>query len=193
MLKEVKIKEFKPLDKPGFIKTQRVIAERDGQEFSWEMVKQHDSVHILVANTDNDTVILIKQVRIPVLVNNPDTTGKIVECCAGIIDNYEEIEDPVERATQIAIDEVREELGYAITEENIDFITKVYGSVGSSGSSQYIFVAEVNNDQYIGQQLSFDEDIEVIEVKIDEIDEFMTNVNTTTMTHLLTTWASMHA
>lgn len=192
MLKEVKIKEFKPLEKPGFIKTQRVIAERDGQEFSWEMVKQHDSVHILVINSDNDSVLLVKQVRIPVLVNNPESNGEMIECCAGIVDKYEEIEDETERATKIAIEEVREELGYTITDANIEFIKKTYGSPGTSGASQYIFIAEVTNDKYIGQQLTFDEDIEVVEVPVTELSDFISDANTTSMALMLTSWVIMN-
>lgn len=192
MLKPVTVKEYKTLEKPEFIKTQLVVAERDGQEFSWEMAKQHDSVHILVINTDNESVLLVKQVRIPVLVNNPGTTGEMIECCAGIVDKYESIEDPIERATKIAIEEVREEMGFAITEDNIEFIKKVYGSVGTGGTSQYIFIAEVENGQYIGQQLTFDEDIEVVEVPIDKLGDFMYEAETTAMALMLTSWVIMN-
>ena len=48
MLKPVTIESVTPNAAPKFVKTQFVNAARDGQEFGWEMIKGHDSVHVAV-------------------------------------------------------------------------------------------------------------------------------------------------
>lgn len=188
MLKQVKITGEYKNDKPQFLKPVLITYNRDGSESSWEMLKQHDSVHIIVQNITSYETLFVKQVRIPVLVNNPYTTGETVECCAGIIDKYSDELDPAERAKKIAIDEIREELGYDMPSIMLEPIKVLNSSVGTSGSKCHTFYAEVTDEMYIGQQLSLDEDIEVISIPTDELEMFMSNTETDASTMFLTQW-----
>lgn len=187
MLKHVKITNLSTLEKPKFLNTQHVVFTRDGEPNTWEMVKQHDSVHVIVQNTDSYEILLVKQVRIPVLVNNRDTDGAVIECCAGIIDGYAG-STPSEQARCIARDEVRQELGYEITEYMLEHIQTFHASVGTAGSTSHAYYAEVTDDMFIGQDLSDNEDIEVIRIPVDELELYIRNARTDAVTLFLTQW-----
>jgi hypothetical protein len=194
-MKQVKIKKIKPLTEPRFIKTREVTYKRKGhKKAKWEMVVANDSVHALVLNTDTNKLLLVNQTRIPVMVNQ-DTDGVTLECCAGIIDKYDYWDDDY-KAQLTAIDEVQEELGYQ-SERDSDMIQidKIIGSTGMTGSSQYLFYCEVDNSNYVGQQLEPEEDIKVVE--IDATQECIKNLlqnthNTDAVTKYLLSWFCMN-
>jgi len=191
MLKPVKILTTAPLIRPDYIKTQSVVYIREDQKGIWEMVNSHDTVHILVNNLTTQELLFVKQVRIPVLVNNPDTDGTVIECCAGIIDKYKG-EHPDIRALLIARDEIQEELGYVIPYSNIKKIREIKSSVGITGSTAHIFFATTIEHEYIGQKLNGLEDIEVIKVPYSNVLEFIKNSTTDAITISLTYWWLHH-
>lgn len=184
MLKKVNIRLVEPLTSPQFIHTKVVTYDIDGEAGRWEVAEQHDSVHVFVYNDDTDEALFVKQVRIPVLLHSPETNGEVIECCAGIIDKYSELE-PLERAYKIAIDEVHEELGYAITREDLEFVKLLHGSVGTAGSKCYTFIATVTDNKFIGQKLEPGEDIEVFKVAADYIEDVMDTEETDAVTSFL--------
>ena len=182
MLKEIKIIKESPLGEPLFLKPGSITyTVDDGEEAYWEMIKQHNSVHILVNNITTNELLFVKQVRIPVLVNNPETDGTVIECCAGIVDKNISL-------AEIAIDEVREELGYDVDILSVQHVRTLKSSVGSAGSTGTAFYVEVEDCQYIGQQLSLFEDIEVIRVPYEDVEEITENATTDAMTLFLTYW-----
>lgn len=184
MLKPVTIKKISPNESPKYVKTQFITAERDGKEFGWEMIKSHNSVHIIVNNVDKKEIMFVKQVRIPVLVNNPGTNGQVYEACAGLVDK----DIPIEN---IAQEEILEELGYQISIENIDFIKKLKSGVGKSGNDSYAFYAEVKESDKLSDGGGLhDEDIEVVTISYDQIESMMFSEEFTTdaMTMFLTMW-----
>ncbi len=171
MLKKVNILEVSKNENPKYVKSQLVKAERDGQEFPWEMTVSHDSVHVLVYNVDTFELFFVKQVRIPVLVNDPSNDGHVVEACAGLIDKDIDI-------IEIAREEVLEELGYDIPVENLTEFKQIKSGVGHSGRTAHIFFAEVSERFKVSNGGGLDsEDIEVIRIPFDEVEDFFFNQN----------------
>ncbi len=165
--------------------------QREGQPVKvWEMVKSSDSVHILVNNTDTGELLFVKQIRIPVLVNDPITEGKLIECCAGIIDDFHEHPGLV-GAGKIATQEIREELGYHAVEK-LQFIRELKSSVGHTGSNIFMFYAEVKEKDFKGKQLLPDEDIHTIKVPYKDVKSYIEQAVTDTSTAYLVGWWLSH-
>ncbi len=161
------IEEFKlqPLENANFVKTALATYCQNGVEKSWEIVESHDSVAILIYHTERKSFVLVKQFRPPVYHRNSD--GMTVELCAGLIDKDKSLE-------QIAKEEIEEECGFNVPLENIERITKVLSSVGTSGVSQVIYYAEVDESMRVSQGGGIeDEQIEVVEIPVSEAKEFM--------------------
>jgi UDP-sugar diphosphatase len=174
MLKPVEILSIEENDKPKFVKTQFVKAKREDREFGWEMIKSHDSVHVIVYNTTTREFILVEQVRVPVLVNNPDTNGAVYEACAGLVDKEHTI-------AQIAKEEILEELGYDVPLEKIKFIKTLKSAVGTAGTNAHTFYAEVTESEKVSNGGGLDsEDIAVVRVHIDVIQDWLYNETTIT-------------
>jgi UDP-sugar diphosphatase len=175
VLKKVTVNEIKSNSEPFFIKTQLVSAFReDGQDLKWEMIKTHESVHIIVFDTDSKEFILVKQVRIPVLTHDISTRGEVYEACAGLVDKNTSIE-------QIAKEEILEELGYDVDLKNIHFIKTLKSAVGISGRNAYTFYANVTKDNKVSNGGGIEtEDIEIVRIHISKIKEFMYSDKTVT-------------
>lgn len=196
-MKPVFIHSTQPNNDPQFIKTETVTFTRGdklGSKMHWERIKSKDTVHILVYNITTEKYLLVKQHRIPVLVNNPGNEG-VIECCAGLIDKYPNIEDEVVRATMIAKEEVLEELGYDVKIHHINYLGKNLSGVGSSGNTQYLFRVNVLNSEFVGQQLEETEDIDVIELDKLEVYYFLKNNENTDLTtkYMLSTVTDIEA
>ena len=161
------IKNFKlePLTAPNFVKTSLATYEQNSIKKSWEIVHSHDSVAILIYHQERDTFVLVKQFRPPVYNRNGD--GMTIEMCAGLIDKEKTLE-------QIAKEEIEEECGFRVPLSSIERITKVLSAVGTSGSSQVIYYAEVNESMRVSQGGGIDdEQIEVVEIPVGEAKAFM--------------------
>jgi UDP-sugar diphosphatase len=189
VLKKVDILNVTPNDAPQFIKTKLVEAKRDGKLFYWEVAEAHDSVHVLVDNVEKREVLLVRQIRVPVLVNNPNTDGSVYEACAGIVDKDCSIE-------QIAKEEVLEELGYDVDVEALKKVRTYKSSVGTQGSTCYSFKVEVDESEHVSEGGGLpSEDIEVVGVPYEEVIDLIngydkykdSNIDSTTL-FLLMDW-----
>ena len=156
---------IEPLVESHFVKPAMVKYEQDGVEKSWEVVRAHDSVSVLLYEKDRDLFILVKQFRPAVYMHDAD--GYTYELCAGIVDK----EKPL---VQIAKEEIEEECGYDVPAERIERITSFYTSVGFAGSKQTLFFAEVNEDIRVhgGGGIEM-EQIEVVELPVNEARSFI--------------------
>ncbi len=150
-----KLKNFKlePLVDAKFIKSFLATYEQNGIKKSWEVVQSHDSVSILIYHTEKDAFILVKQFRPAVYLNNND--GYTLELCAGIVDKNLTL-------AQIAIEEVEEECGYAVSLESLEKITSFHTSVGFAGAKQMLYYVTVNDSMKVSEGGGVDE--EMIEV-----------------------------
>ena len=154
-----------PLEKANFVKTALATYEQNGIKKSWEIVQSHDSVAILIYHKERESFVLVKQFRPPVYQRNGD--GMTVEMCAGLVDKEKSLEE-------IAKEEIEEECGFDVPLEQIERITKILSSVGTSGSSQTIYYAEVDESMRVSEGGGIeDEQIEVIEVPVSEAKIFM--------------------
>ena len=109
---------------------------------------------ILLYNTQQRTVILTRQFRLPTFING-NASGMMIEACAGLLD-ADQPEVAIKRETE-------EETGYQIKE-----VTKIFESYMSPGSVTEIlhfFVAEYSNEKKINEGGGLeDEDIDVLEL-----------------------------
>jgi len=171
VLKKVTIKNIQENSTPKFVKTSAVVYERDGIQGIWETIKSHDSVHVLVDNIETEELLFVKQVRIPALVNNPNTDGVVLECCAGIVDKECSLK-------QIAKEEILEELGYDVPLEKVKYFRKFLGSVGTQATTVSCFMAEVSEDMKVNEGGGLDsEDIEVVRIPYDEVVDLLNSTN----------------
>jgi len=183
MLSPVTIKSVEPCPSPRFSKASLITAERNGKEFTWEMIRKPDTVHVLVLNTTTDKLLYVKQVRVPVLANDPDSKGEVIECCAGLMDKKDK------SIRQTVLEEIEEELGYNAKDYNLWFIKTIKSGVGSSGSDAHLWFATVTDEEKISEGGGVDvEDIEIVEVDpklaLDFILVVTTDAVTIALTHL---------
>ncbi len=137
MIENVKLT---PLEAPKFVKTKSMSYEQDGVSKLWEIAEVHDSVAILIYNTDLEKFIMVKQFRPAVYLKNED--GFTLELCAGIVDKPSSLE-------QIAREEVLEECGYDCGA--LEKITSFYTAVGFAGAQQSLYYVEVNESQKVSE------------------------------------------
>jgi len=125
-----------PLTDSTFVKPVRLHYTQNGNKRSWEAVKCHDAVSILLYHEEKDALLLVKQFRPPVHMNHPEHTHTY-ELCAGIVDKEASLE-------QIAKDEILEECGYDVDLDKILKIGSFYTNVGVAGSKQTLYYARIN-------------------------------------------------
>lgn len=184
MLKKVEIVSVTPNDNPKFVKTEALACERDGVPFLWERIKSHDSVHVLVDNAETAEIIVVKQVRPPVLANDNSQNGEVVEACAGLVDKDANIQ-------QIAKEEILEELGYDIPTEDVLLLKSLKSSVGTAGTNSHAFIARLDESMKVSDGGGIDgEDIEVVRIPYADVDTyfFESDIHTDAITMFLVTY-----
>ena len=138
----------------------------NGIKKSWEAVRSHDSVAVLLYHQEKRAFLFVKQFRIPVYLND-NNIKYTYELCAGLVDKDKSIEE-------IAIEEIDEECGYKVELENLQKITSFFTNVGISGAKQYLFFATICENQKLhsGGGIN-DEQIELYFLNVDDIDNFI--------------------
>ncbi|HEY0207468.1 GDP-mannose pyrophosphatase NudK [Acerihabitans sp.] len=119
-----------------------------------EVYDRGNGATILLYNSDKNSVVLIRQFRLPTYLNgNP--TGMLLETCAGLLDD----DSPEECIRREAI----EETGYAVG--NVEKLFSAYMSPGGVTELVHFFAAEYNDAlrDNCGGGIE-DEDIEVLEL-----------------------------
>lgn len=148
----------------------------------WEVVKSADSVSILIYNVDSKNLIIVRQFRPAVFLRNND--GYMFELCAGLVDKEGK------SLEQIAKEEVLEECGYVASD--LQKIAEFYSSVGTSGSRQTVFYAEVcNADKQTNGGGVDDEFIEIIEIPQKDALSFLKTSNITPSLGFAFLWFAM--
>jgi len=152
---------LKPLVSPKFIFTSLALYEQNGVKKSWEIVKAHDSVAVLLYHEDKKSFVLVRQFR-PATYANGHESGMSLELCAGILDK--ELTLP-----QISKEEIEEECGYDVDESKIEKIASFYTSVGFAGSKQTLYYATVNDKMKISDGGGVDNEfIEIVYLDVNE-------------------------
>lgn len=160
MLQNFKIIDNKILSDNWYIlrKITYEYQKKDGTKSvqSREAYDRGNGATILLYNTDNKTIILTRQFRIPTYVNGNET-GMLIETCAGLLDK-DNPEDCIRRETE-------EETGYRISE--VQKVFEAYMSPGSVTEIIYFFIAKYTKDMKVndgGGLEDEDENIEVLEL-----------------------------
>lgn len=115
---------------------------------------------VLLYNTERRTIILVRQFRIVAWINKDGEDGKLVEVCAGLVENN----DPLYTIKK----EILEETGYQVKE--IQFLYKAYPTPGAKDEVLYCYIASYSDKDTItggGGNKDEQEDIEVMEVDFD--------------------------
>ena len=139
----------------------------EGENARGERLRFRREVHdhgngaaVLLYNRDKDTVILVRQFRLPTMLNG-NADGMLLEACAGLLDG-DEPEACVRR-------EAEEETGYRVGR-----VCKVFAAYMSPGAVTEIvhgFLAEYDDSRRVsaGGGLTHEgEDIEVVEMPLQE-------------------------
>jgi len=169
MIKDVNIVNTELLSDNWYIlkKITYEYLKKDGSPMtqSREVYDRGNGSTILLYNTEQKTVVLTKQFRLPTFVNGNDT-GMLIEACAGLLEK-DNAEDCIRRETE-------EETGYRVTD--VKKIFEAYMSPGSVTEILYFFIAEYEKDMKVDEGGGLDdeeENIEVLELNIDKAMKMM--------------------
>lgn len=125
---------------------------------SREAYDRGNGATIILYNTEQKTVILIKQFRMPTFING-NADGMLIEACAGLLD-LDNAEDCIRRETE-------EETGFTI--HDVKKIFEAYMSPGSVTEILYFFIAEYSRDMKTSSGGGIDnEDIQVLELPFEK-------------------------
>ncbi|XP_065072982.1 uridine diphosphate glucose pyrophosphatase NUDT14-like [Ochlerotatus camptorhynchus] len=168
-----------PADSP-YVKPFRFHFTQNGKQKSWDLLKVHDSVSVVIWNVTRQKLVLVKQFRPAVyhglvsaeagadgrsidMKKYPPSLAVTLELCAGIVDK------PISLA-EIAREEVLEECGYDVPVDRLEEIISYRSGVGTSGSLQVMFYVEVTDDDKISTAGGGvgDEIIEVVEYSVED-------------------------
>ncbi|XP_050085085.1 uridine diphosphate glucose pyrophosphatase NUDT14-like [Anopheles aquasalis] len=167
-----------PADSP-YVKPFRFHYTQNGKQKSWDLLKVHDSVSIVIFNVTRRKLVFVKQFRPAVyhgiisgdgvepgsidMNKYPPEIAVTMELCAGIIDK------PISIA-EIAREEILEECGYDVPVDRIEQIIRYRSGVGTSGAEQTLFYTEVTDADKVSSAGGGvdDEIIDVVEYGIEE-------------------------
>lgn len=163
-----------------YIRPARMNYTQNGDARSWDLMRIHDSVSVVIFNVERKVLLFVKQFRPAVYYNRvpfeqtkkgvidsskyPGSLGLTVELCAGIVDKEQSLEETVR-------DEILEECGYNVPLSKIERVTSYRSGVGVTGSVQTLYYAEVSdamNTHPGGGNKQEGECIEVLEMTLPE-------------------------
>ncbi|KFM74979.1 Uridine diphosphate glucose pyrophosphatase, partial [Stegodyphus mimosarum] len=166
-------------DESMYIKPARMLYEQNGVKKSWDLMRIHDSVSIIIFNVSREVLVFVKQFRPAVYYAEvkdenceeeidtkkyPASLGMTIELCAGIVDKVQSLEET-------ARDEILEECGYSVPLTLLQKVTSYRSGVGVTGSIQTLFYVEVTDSMKVSQGggNSYEgEYIEVIELNLEQ-------------------------
>eukprot|EP00878_Enallax_costatus_P021340 GHUV01022589.1.p2 GENE.GHUV01022589.1~~GHUV01022589.1.p2 ORF type:complete len:165 (+),score=27.81 GHUV01022589.1:799-1293(+) len=83
--------------------------------------------------------------------------GFTIELCAGLIDKAKTLE-------QIVVEEIHEEVGYAVSAEEVRKVSKAVAAAGNNGADSRQFYAEINDSRRVNAGGGLEQSGEAIEV-----------------------------
>jgi nudix-type nucleoside diphosphatase (YffH/AdpP family) len=137
---------------------------------SWETQSREaydrgNGATILLYNTAKQTIILTRQFRLPTYING-NTTGMLIEACAGLLD-----QDQPEVAIRR---EAEEETGFKV--RDVQKVFEAYMSPGSVTEKLFFYIAQYEESDRITSGGGVeDEDIEVLEIPFSEAVQMIAN------------------
>ena len=125
-----------------------------------EVYDRGNGAGILLYNSQQKTIILTRQFRLPSYLNG-NKTGLMIEVCAGLLD--------ADHPEQCIIRETEEETGYRIN--TVKKVMETYVSPGAVTEILHLFIGEYNDSMKVheGGGLEHEqEDIEVLEMPFEK-------------------------
>lgn len=150
---------FEDCTNSTYIAPKRMIYTENGKQKSWDIIKSHNSVAILLYHQELESFVIVRQFRPAVFAQNGN--GYSYELCAGLVDKKGK------DFQTIASEEILEECGYQIQPSNLEKIGSFYSSTGISGSKQTIFFATLTSENKVSDGGGIDdENIDVLYLRI---------------------------
>lgn len=150
---------FEECTNSTYIAPKRMIYTENGKQKSWDIIKSHNSVAILLYHQEFESFVIVRQFRPAVFAQNGN--GYSYELCAGLVDKKGK------DFQTIASEEVLEECGYQVQPNNLEKIGSFYSSTGISGSQQTIFFATLTSKNKVSDGGGIDdENIDVLYLRI---------------------------
>lgn len=184
-MEDIKAVSVESLGESPYLKPMRLRYQQSGDGKVWDLMRCHDSVAVVIFNTDSSKFIFVQQfrpavylaqVRPPVSVGDrvdtetfPGGLGLTLELCAGIVDKDLSLRE-------IASQEVEEECGYRVAPERLSKIVTFPAGVGSSVGTQTMFSVEVRDSDRVGEGGGLQEEgemIRVVEMTVKEVEELL--------------------
>lgn len=135
-------------------------SDRKTVEYTREKLVREDAVTVLLYHAENQTVILVSQLRYPIV----DREAKPpLETLAGKMDQ------PDETPVNTAIREIEEEVGFKVQEAELIHLTDYYSSSGYTSEKVYVYFSKVSEAMRVhkgGGKADEQEFIEVVELPV---------------------------
>ena len=194
---EISDMRVEPCVNSRFIKPSRVVFKQNGCQRTWDYVREHDDISVLILNTSRQSFLLVKQFRPAVYMHvnrklhqkpedkasevklleedvtlpltAPANEGVTYELCAGIVDKNVSL-------TCLARQEILEECGYEVPEDKIQRITSFRNGIGTVGSLQTLFYTEVEDEMQVsirGGNIDEGERIELFYLPVEKLNHFL--------------------
>nr|CAD2165355.1 unnamed protein product [Meloidogyne enterolobii] len=177
-----------------YINPMRMHYMRKGHQLVWDFALEYDSVSVLLYHLERKELLLVKQFRPPVFIHAvrekpenvekslneiewskyPIELGETLELCAGLIDK------PGTSTLDHIHQEIMEECGYNVPTDLIQPIKRYVTGVSTSGSTQHLFYAEINESMRVsdgGGNPSEGEFIKKVFMKPEEAAKFRSDIN----------------
>ncbi|WP_040472485.1 NUDIX domain-containing protein [Aquimarina agarivorans] len=161
---EITIKSKETLSKDYYVLNKITIDYKkdDGstEEQIREVYDKGSGAAILLYNIKKRTVILTRQFRLPIYINEGEKNGMVIEVCAGLLEGL----DPESCAKKEAL----EETGYQI--DKVNFLFDAYMTPGAVMEKVSYFTAVYNESMKVasgGGLAEEQENIEVLELDFD--------------------------
>ena len=163
-----------------YVKPVRMSYTQNGKETSRDFVVGLDAVFCLLFNKETKHFTFVKQFRAPVFyssmgqvehTNSHISPGFIVELCAGICDKNQLTN------VQICKEEIEEETGYHVSEQQIEHISTFYRTPARSQAKSFLYYCEVDNFMKKSKGGGLEEEgefIELVHVHMADIHKFLT-------------------
>ncbi|XP_076048526.1 uridine diphosphate glucose pyrophosphatase NUDT14-like [Oratosquilla oratoria] len=182
---DIKDVTLEPLKDSQFVKPSRMNYKQNGVSKIWDLVSLHESVSVIIFNTERQRLIVVKQFRPAVYYSGvskeerakgkvdtevfPGNSGLTLELCAGIVDKTSDL-------AKTAKEEVLEECGYSVPVEAFEKVITYRSGVGVSGDRQTMFYVEVTDAMKVSQGgglASEGEMIDVVEMTLEAAHKYL--------------------
>ncbi|XP_014249490.1 uridine diphosphate glucose pyrophosphatase-like isoform X1 [Cimex lectularius] len=171
-----------PMEDSIYVVPFRMNYTQDNVSKTWDLIKTHNSVTIILYNTTQNVLVCVKQFRPGVYFNSilpedrketidtsryPPKLGMSLEFCSGIVDKEKSL-------AEIAVEEAYEECGYKINKNSLEKVKSYRNAIGVAGETTTLFYTEVTDDMKTGPGGGVENElIEIVHLRMDQIEKII--------------------